>query len=238
MSRLPLLKRALDALSIQYDERTIETFNSYRSFILEWNEKVNLTAIKDPEEFEVKHFMDSISICEEDPFIKADSIIDVGTGAGFPGIPLAILFPGKNFVLIDSLNKKIRILEEAADKLGLHNVRFCHGRAEDLGHQKEHREVYDLCVSRAVAELSILSEYCLPFVKPGGYFAPYKTGQTKDEVNQAEQAMRALGGTFERTAAFHLPGWSPDHTIFWIKKEKKTPSKYPRKAGTPSKNPL
>ncbi|MBE6037522.1 MAG: 16S rRNA (guanine(527)-N(7))-methyltransferase RsmG [Clostridiales bacterium] len=231
------LAKALDAMGVPYTEKTLEQFREYRRLVLEWNEKVNLTAIKDPEEFERKHFVDSVMAAQHPAFRKAQKIIDVGTGGGFPGVPLAILFPEKEFVLMDSLAKRIRIVEEMTAAIGLTNVKGVHGRAEDLGHAPEHREAYDLCCSRAVAALPVLAEYCLPFVKVGGWFAPYKTGASRQEVEESRKALAILGGRFkeETGPAIEL---TEDHRIFWIAKESKTGSKYPRKAGTPAKNPL
>jgi len=206
--------------------------------ILEWNEKVNLTAITDKEEFIKKHYIDSVAVCAFSQMRKAHSIIDVGTGAGFPGIPLAILYPDKKFLLMDSLNKRIRIIEELSREIGLQNVTFRHGRAEELAQSRDHREHYDLCVSRAVANLAVLSEYCLPFVKVGGWFAAYKTGTIEEELNESRRAIELLGGKPEESSQLKIKGYDLDHRILFIKKVKKTMAKYPRKAGTPSKEPL
>ena len=188
------LKKALDFMNISWNDDIINKFEKYRDEILKWNEKVNLTAITDPEEFEIKHFVDSVSICGQQAFQDAQTIVDVGTGGGFPGIPIAILFPQKKVVLMDSLNKRIKVLLDIIDTLEIKNVAAIHGRAEDAGKVKEHRESYDLCVSRAVASLEVLAEYCLPLVKRGGYFAAYKTENALLEIENAKRAIYILGG--------------------------------------------
>lgn len=235
---LKQLERALQAMEIQYDEKMLEQLEVYRKEILSWNEKVNLTAITDPEEFEVKHFVDSILCGSSRWFLNAETVVDIGTGAGFPGVPLAILFPSKKFYLMDSLRKRIRILEEVCQKISLENVHLYHGRAEELANQKEHREQYDLCVSRAVADLAVLSEYCLPFVKVGGCFAAYKSLDGEEELKRAEKAIEILGGRSAGATPFDLDGIELKHQILWIEKVRKTLTKYPRKAGTPAKDPL
>lgn len=231
------LRSVLDKLQVPYTEETIHKMEQYREQILDWNEKVNLTAITDPEEFEMKHFVDSVLICGSDEWNSCSKIIDVGTGAGFPGMPLAILFPDKKFTLMDSLGKRIKILDEIAENIGINNVELIHARAEELA-KKEYREQFDLCVSRAVANLTVLAEYCLPFVRVGGYFAPYKTKDARQEIKDSTKALNILGGSFVRSDASEVEEFDLDHQIFWIKKGKNTPSKYPRKAGTPSKEPL
>lgn len=235
------LKRALNSLEIPWDSEKIETFHRYRDRILEWNEKVNLTAIRDPEEFEIKHFVDSVAGCGHAAFRKAGTIIDVGTGAGFPGIPMAILFPEKKVVLMDSLNKRIKILQEIIRELGIANATAIHARAEDLARMKEHREAYDLCVSRAVADLAVLAEYCLPLIRKGGWFAAYKTEGAAQEIQSAQKALSLLGGKLEekiQTDFLENAGRENGHQILWVRKEGSTPAKYPRKAGTPAKEPL
>ena len=230
------LLEAVKSLGMELSEEQIRQFEAYRAGVLEWNEKVNLTAITDPEEFEMKHFADSVMSAGNDIMKNAKKIIDVGTGGGFPGIPLAILFPDKQFTLMDSLGKRIKIIDQLAKEIGINNVELVHARAEDLAKKKEYREQYDVCVSRAVANLATLSEYCIPFVKIGGYFAPYKTAAAEEEIAEGKKALFILGGHLESVSEFSDA--ELDHTILWIKKVKMTPVKYPRKAGTPSKEPL
>jgi 16S rRNA (guanine527-N7)-methyltransferase len=230
------LFEAVKSLGMELSEEQIRQFEAYRAGVLEWNEKVNLTAITDPEEFEMKHFADSVMSAGNYIMKNAQKIIDVGTGGGFPGIPLAILFPDKQFTLMDSLGKRIKIIDQLAKEIGIKNVELVHARAEDLAKKKEYREQYDVCVSRAVANLATLSEYCIPFVKIGGYFAPYKTAAAEEEIAEGKKALFILGGHLESVSEFSDA--ELDHTILWIKKVKMTPVKYPRKAGTPSKEPL
>ena len=232
------LLNALEDMGIAYQEDTASQFQRYMDLILEWNEKVNLTTITDKDEFIMKHYIDSIAICRFPQLKNADSILDVGTGAGFPGIPLAILNPDKEFVLLDSLNKRIKIISDAAREVGLENVRFLHGRAEEFAHKKEYRECFDLCVSRAVANLAVLSEYCLPFVRVGGWFAAYKSAAAEEEITEGGKAVKLLGGELKENCKLDIMDFELDHRILMIKKIRNTISKYPRKAGTPAKEPL
>ena len=235
------MKQLIDYLennNISFDDETVAKFEGYRSRILELNEHINLTAIKDPEEFTLKHFVDSITCYNIPEYQDADRILDLGTGAGFPGVPLAILSPEKEFVLVDSLNKRLKIIMQLCDELGIKNVTTVHGRAEDLAKQEIHREKYDMCISRAVANLNVLSEYCLPFVKVGGYMAAYKGADAQNEVDDAKKAMKILGAVDYRLHDSSIGDSGRDHQILLVKKGNKTPSKYPRKAGTPVKEPL
>ncbi len=211
---------------------------AYRDAILEWNNKVNLTAITNPDDFIHKHYVDSLLCADSKEVLQARTVLDVGTGGGFPGIPLAIFFPEKKFVLLDSLQKRLKIVREMADNIGLRNIEVVHGRAEDLARLPKYREQFDLCVSRAVANLSTLSELCLPFVKVGGTFISYKGPNCNAEVDGAMNAIQLLGGRLERVDLPRPDSFATDHTMIYIYKEKKTSSQYPRKAGTPAKEPI
>lgn len=232
------LQNALEQLNIPYTEETLEKYRLYMEGIIEWNEKVNLTSITDRDEFIKLHFIDSVMSVPCEEFQKANRIIDVGTGGGFPGIPLALAAPDKEFVLMDSLNKRIKIINQLCEEIGITNVTAVHARAEELAKNKAHRQKYDLCVSRAVANLSTLSEYCLPFIKQGGWFLSYKGPDTDKELADAKKAIRILGGQIDREELASLESSGLEHKIIFIKKVKDTPAKYPRKAGTPSKDPL
>lgn len=235
------LQAAVRALGIEYTEKADMQFRFYMEGILSRNESINLTAITDRDEFITKHFIDSVICADMKEMQDADSVIDIGTGAGFPGVPLAILFPDKRFVLADSLKKRLNIIEELCNEAGIKNVTAVHARAEDLAKSKEHREAYDLCVSRAVANMATLAEYCLPFLKVGGYFLAYKGPDAEEEVSLAKGAVFLLGGREERIYDPKdelIPFFPLRHKIVVIKKIKGTPSKYPRKAGLPSKEPL
>jgi len=201
-------------------------------YILEWNEKINVTAIKDPSDFMQKNILDSLAIKGRPEIENAKEILDMGTGGGFPGLPLAIAYPDKNFTLLDTVGKKLKVIDDVAARLGIKNVTTVHTRAEDY----VSRETFDLVVSRAVANMSTLSEYCLPFVKLGGYFVAYKTKDAMEEIRAAENAIKLLGGG-DIIIEDNGDG-SNEHIFVIVKKIAKTPSKYPRKAGTPSKQPL
>lgn len=238
MADMNPLKKALESMNLECSDDILEKFNSYMLGVLDWNEKVNLTTITDPQEFVVKHFIDSI-ICTDYPeYEDADKIIDVGTGAGFPGVPLAIVSPEKEFILMDSLNKRLKIIDELCREAGIANVTTIHARAEELAKNKAHREQYDLCVSRAVANMAVLAEYCLPFIKVGGFLMAYKGPDAETEVTEAAHALSLLGGRVEEIRNGNLKDFGIDHKVVVIKKVKNTPSKFPRKAGTPAKEPL
>ena len=230
--------KAFNGIGFTISDKQAEQFLSYYELLVEWNEKMNLTAITEFEDVVVKHFLDSAYGGQVYSFGEDDTVLDLGTGAGFPGIPLKILYPETTFVLMDSLQKRINFLNEVVETLGLENVETCHGRAEDFGHRKEYREQYDLCTSRAVANLSTLSEYCVPFVKIGGQFVSYKSGNVDNELRESEKAIRILGGEIGKVCSFVLPETDFARTLVPIKKIKATGKKYPRKAGTPSKEPL
>ena len=210
----------------------------YMEGILSWNEKVNLTNITDPAEFRIKHNADSLMCVDFPEFRSAKNVIDVGTGGGFPGIPLAVYAPDKNFTLLDSLNKRLKIIDELAGSLDISNITLVHGRAEDIAKTKEHREKYDLCVSRAVSNLATLSEYCLPFIKVGGYLLAYKGPGAEQEAEDAAKALKILGGRLVGIRETTMEEYGLDHRILVIEKVRNTPKTYPRKAGTPLKDPL
>lgn len=236
--------RLLDAgcgeLGIILTEKQKEQFFKYFELLTEWNQVMNLTAIIEMPEVVTKHFVDSLLVVKVLDGIRTEtySCIDVGTGAGFPGIPLKIAFPQLQITLLDSLNKRVGFLNTVIQELELTGIQAVHGRAEDFGRDKEYREQFDLCVSRAVANLSTLSEYCLPFVKQGGSFLPYKSGKVEEEARESEGAVKKLGGSMGDTKTFILPGTDVDRTFVPIDKIHMTPKKYPRKAGMPGKEPL
>lgn len=223
-------------------EKQIKQFDQYYDLMVEWNSFMNLTAITEFDEVCQKHFLDSLSIVKAYPdhYFEENTfqLIDIGTGAGFPSIPIKIVFPNLKFTLVDSLNKRIKFLNEVIDQLQLSDCTAVHGRAEDLAKNSSYREQYDFCVSRAVANLSTLCEYCMPYVKVGGRFVSYKSEKITEEAEKAKHAIFVLGGKSERQVEFTLPDSDIYRNIYIIQKEKITPKKYPRKAGLPSKEPL
>lgn len=227
-----------NTLGVFLTEKQIGQFLRYYELLVEWNEKINLTAITEYQDVMKKHFIDSISLVKAFDVSQNASVIDVGTGAGFPGLALKIAFPNLQMTLLDSLNKRVSFLDVVIKELGLIEIETVHGRAEDLAKEKKFRESFDLCVSRAVANLSTLSEYCLPFVKVGGQFISYKSEKIAEELKQADKAIGILGGRVERQVEFHLPESDIYRNLFVIKKVKETAMKYPRKAGMPGKSPL
>ena len=229
-------------MEIELNDYQIEQFINYYSILIEWNQVMNLTAITEYEEVVNKHFIDSLSLIKtiDRKIFRSGSIsvIDIGTGAGFPGIPLKIAFPEIKITLLDSLNKRIKFLNEVVEEIGLKEVQTLHGRAEDYARKHEYREKYDLCVSRAVANLAILSEYALPYVKKSGYFISYKSGNIEEEIKESTKAVEILGGKIEKIEKFTLPETEIQRSLVKIRKENSTGKKYPRKAGVPSKEPL
>lgn len=228
----------LEKLDINLSDKQIEQFMKYYELLVEWNSFMNLTAITDFDEVCKKHFVDSVSLIKAMDLSKELSVIDIGTGAGFPGIPLKIVFPNLKITLLDSLNKRIKFLDTVIEELALANINTLHGRAEDFAKPGKLRETYDLCVSRAVANLSTLSEYCLPYVKVGGFFISYKSEKIEEESEAAKKAISILGGKVKDQVAFTLPDSDIYRNLYMIEKVKETNKKYPRKAGLPSKEPL
>ena len=234
------LKEDLNEFGIELTAEMEEQFLLYYNMLIEWNSFMNLTAITDFDEVLKKHFTDSVSLIRAIPDLaeKRFKVIDVGTGAGFPGIPLKIVFPNISVVLLYSLNKRVNFLNEVISKLQLTDIIAMHGRAEDFAQNKEYRESFDLCVSRAVANLATLSEYCLPFVKKNGRFISYKSEKVSEEFEISGKAISVLGGEYENQVTFELPDSDIYRNLFVIKKKSATPGKYPRKAGLPSKEPI
>ena len=233
-----ILEQKLGELGIKQDQNQLERFHKFYQLLIEWNKVMNLTGITEYEDVVEKHFVDSLSIIKAIDLSGIHTVIDVGTGAGFPGIPLKIAFPHLRVVLLDSLNKRIKFLDEVISQLGLTEICTIHGRAEEYARKEEYREQFDLCVSRAVANLSTLSEYCLPYIQVGGIFVPYKSGEIDDEVEQSKKAVRILGGNIKEVMKFELPGTDIHRSFVLIHKEQHTQKKYPRKAGIPAKEPL
>lgn len=231
-------EKDLKALNINLSEKQIEQFLIYYEMLIEWNEFMNLTAITEYEDVMKKHFVDSISLIKAFDVSKSSKVIDVGTGAGFPGLALKIAYPNLQVTLLDSLNKRIKFLDEVIKRLSLVDIDTIHGRAEDFAKPDKLREKYDLCVSRAVANLATLSEYCLPFVKVGGKFISYKSEKITEEAEAAGKAISILGGKVKNQIEFTLPDSDIYRNFFIIDKVRNSPLKYPRKAGLPAKEPL
>lgn len=232
------LRRKAEELGIVLTDYQLGQFCKYYEMLIEKNKVMNLTAITEWEEVIDKHFIDSISLVKAVDLTGKKYVLDLGCGAGFPGIPLKIVFPEMKIVLLDSLNKRILFLQDVIRELQLENVEALHGRAEDYAKKAEYREQFDYCVSRAVANLTTLSEYCLPYVKVGGKFISYKSGKVKEEITEIKKAMFLLGGKVEDVIAFSLPETDIERSFVLIQKQKNTPKKYPRKAGLPGKEPL
>lgn len=236
---LDVFDRGLDKLGISLSEIQKQMFLNYYELIIEWNSFMNLTAITEFDDVCMKHFIDSLSLITAviDIDKREYSIIDVGTGAGFPAIPLKLAFPQLKITMLDSLGKRVKFLDEVISALKLDGISAIHGRAEDYA-RGNFRESFDICVSRAVANLSTLAEYCIPYVKKDGFFIPYKSGKITDEIYSASNAIAVLGGSVEKQVDFQLPDSDIQRSLLVIKKIKSTPGKYPRKAGLPSKEPL
>ena len=233
-----IFESKLNELGITLDDNQKQQFVKFYELLVEWNKVMNLTGITEYEEVNEKHFVDSLSIVKAIDINEVETVIDIGTGAGFPGIPLKIAFPHLKVVLLDSLNKRIKFLNTVIDELGLNDIKTIHGRAEDFAKQADYREQFDLCVSRAVANLATLSEYCIPYVKKDGLFVPYKSGEIEEELEQSKKAVHVLGGKIQDVVKFQLPGSEIGRSFVKIKKLQNTAKKYPRKAGLPSKEPI
>ncbi len=238
-------KSALDKLpdlavqaGVELSKDQLELFGRFYVSLIETNKVMNLTSITEPDEVVLKHFADSLALARVHRLVPGEKVLDLGTGGGFPGIPLKIAYPETQFVLADSLNKRIRFLNQFIEQNGLKYIKGIHGRAEELARQADYREQFDVVVSRAVANLSTLCEYCLPFVKKGGLFISYKSGDVDKELHDSEYAVRILGGEGIEMDTFALPGSDIDRSLLVIHKTASTPKRYPRKAGTPSREPL
>lgn len=232
------LRRKAKLIGVSLTDEQCDQFQTYYEFLIEKNKVMNLTGITDKEEVIDKHFIDSLALASKFDLTKNWKILDLGTGAGFPGIPLKIAFPHLEVTLLDSLNKRIKFLDEVIEMLSLSKIHTIHGRAEDFAKKGKLRNEFDLCVSRAVANLSSLSEYCIPYLKKGGFFISYKSGNVEEEVKQAQNAIHILGGKLQDVKEFKIPETDISRTFVMIEKRKETPNKYPRKAGLPSKDPL
>ena len=234
-----LMRQGAKELSVELSGSQMDGFYRYYELLTEWNKVMNLTAITELHEVVTKHFIDSLALKKavEDIEHVSYTLIDVGTGAGFPGIPLKIAFPELEVTLLDSLNKRVKFLDELIAHIELRGIRAVHGRAEDYARENVSRETFDLCVSRAVANISTLAEYCMPFVKPGGYFVSYKSGRIEEELNGGKGAIKKLSGEIEKIISFELPN-SDERSLIKIKKISNINKKYPRRSGLPSKEPL
>lgn len=235
---LTILEKGCEELGICLTEKQKVQFIRYYELLEERNRYVNLTSITEFNEVLKKHFVDSLAIVKALDINAVNTMIDIGTGGGFPGVPLKIAFPHLEVCLLDSLQKRIAFLEETTAELGLTGIKAIHGRAETFARDKGYRENYDLCVSRAVANLASLSEYCIPYVKVGGRFVSYKSGKIHEELLQAAKAIDVLGGKVDNTVYFNIPDTDMERSLVVVKKVRQTPKKYPRKAGTPTKEPI
>lgn len=238
MTNKELLKKGITEFNIDVDEKMIDDFSMYREILVEWNQKMNLTGIEDEKEVFIKHFLDSVSIFKNGYIKDNMKVIDVGTGAGFPGLPMKIAKRSLDVTLLDSLNKRINFLQEVCKKIYIDDVEFIHGRAEDFGQDENYREQYDIATARAVAGLPVLMEFCVPFVKVGGYFICLKGPNADLELEESKKAMETLEVKFIEKIDIKLPEIELNHNILVFEKIQNTPSKYPRKAGKPSKSPI
>lgn len=235
---LNVLEQGCAQLGIELSREQKQQFIDFYEYLIEKNKVMNLTGITEFKEVLVKHFLDSLACTKAVHMSNVRNVMDIGTGAGFPGIPLKIAFPHLDACLLDSLKKRVNFLEETFRLLKLEQIQAVHGRAEEYAKNRSYREKYDLCVSRAVSNLATLSEYCLPYVKCGGCFVSYKSGKAQEEIKQAEKAVHLLGGKIKDVLYFQLPGSEIDRSLVVIEKMKQTPARYPRKAGIPLKEPL
>lgn len=233
-----ILQGGAQVMGISVSQEQIQALLQYKDLLLEWNQKMNLTAIEDPQEIMIKHFLDSLTCLKVGQLAQGGTLIDVGTGAGFPGIPLRIVHPSLQLTLLDALNKRINFLKEVAQQLNLQDITFLHGRAEDYGQNPAHREKYDFATARAVAALNVLAEYALPFVRVGGHLICMKGPQLEAELKEATKAIDLLGGKVVEELTIQIPYSDLSHRIVVIEKRKQTPTKFPRKAGKPSKEPI
>lgn len=234
------LRYLAEKWEIELSDLQLHQFQIYYDMLVETNKVMNLTTVTELSEVITRHFLDSIALAQIMPEIREQklSLLDLGTGAGFPGLPLKIVFPNLNVTLMDSLNKRIHFLEQVTAELGLKDIRCVHGRAEESARQEIYRQKFDLCVSRAVANLSVLCEYCLPFVSVGGSLIAYKSSEIEEEAAQAQKAVKLLGGRLKNIQKLEIPDTGIVRSFVWIEKEKNTPKAYPRKAGTAKKSPL
>ena len=231
-----LMEESSKNLGLELSKRQYEQFDKYKTLLKAWNEKMNLTAIVEDEEIFRKHFIDSIKVFEFKEVLKAKKIIDVGTGAGFPGLPMKIMMPDVHLTLLDSLNKRLNFLKAVTDELNLTEVQFVHSRAEDGSRLSEHREQYDIAVSRAVANLTLLSELCLPYVRQGGYFIALKGPAVEEEIEEAKRAIALLGGKLSEVKEVTIEGVDFKHNLVIIEKVKNTPKTYPRSSSAIKKS--
>lgn len=238
MTNIDVLLKGIESLDLELREKDAARFSDYKKLLQEWNEKINITSITEDSEIDIKHFLDSLTCLSFDLFEGDKTLIDIGTGGGFPGIPLKIMKENLDVTLLDSLNKRIIFLDQVIKDLGLKGIRAVHGRAEELSRKEDYREKFSIAVSRAVASLDTLSEYCLPFVKVGGHFIAMKGPEIEEELEASQNAIKLLGGKVIETKIVTLPESDISHSLIVIEKVGQTAKKYPRGGGKPKKNPL